>query len=500
MIPTTLQPSNKTLDIAGVEYRRGKRRDGPVPVSTKIYQGLGALPGNHKEFAFNTFLLLYYNQILGVSATVAALVLGIALVIDAVTDPLLGAYSDQLRTKLGRRHPLMYVAALPLGVVIYLLFSPPDDVSQAFLIGWLFAFTIATHIAFTVFVVPWNALQAEFSEDYVERTSIVTYRHLVGWVVGAVFSVSVFTFVFAADETYSQGQLNPGNYPLFAVVVGVLVTFWCLLTTHLTKRDIPYLLQPVSGQALTLKSLVQAILLALKSPNFRLILFGVLIYFAIQGVLRVFDVYMNTFFWGLAAEDLRYIAGFIVIGPIAAFGAVPILQRRFQKHHVVITMLTAGMILGGLKVLLRFGDVLPANGESLLLVIIIIYVSVEAFCATIAGILFASMMADLVDEQELRVDQRQEGVFLSGLAFSQKAISSFGLMIGGLVLDHYVRFPAGDAQAPDPDVLFRLGMADGILVNAFLIVPIWLMTKYTLSAQALESVQAELAVRRQTRE
>ncbi len=493
-----MQLDDKTIDVAGVEYRRSKHRAGPVPISTKIYQGIGALPGNHKEFAFNTFLLLYYNQILGVSATTTAVVLGVALVIDAITDPLLGAYSDQLRTRLGRRHPLMYAAAGPLGFVIYLLFSPPGDASETFLVGWLFTFTIATHIAFTVFVVPWNALQAEFTEDYVERTSIVVYRHLVGWLGGAVFSVSIFTFVFSASETYSQGQLNPANYARFAVIVGVLVTFWCLLTTHLTKRDIPYLLQPVSGKPLTLKDLVQAVLLALKSPNFRLILFSVLIYFAIQGVLRVFDVYMNTFFWGLAGEDLRYIAGFIVIGPIAAFGVVPIMQRRFQKHHVVITMLTAGMILGGLKVLLRFADILPANGESMLLLIIIIYVSVEAFCATIAGILFASMIADLVDEQEMRVGHRQEGVFLSGLAFSQKAISSFGIMIGGLLLDHFVHFPTGDGQTPDPEVLIRLGLADGILVNAFLIFPIFLLSRYTLSVDAVKEVQTELATRRQS--
>jgi len=98
----------------------------------------------------------------------------------------------------------------------------------------------ARHITFTVFVVPWNALQAEFTEGYVERTSIVVYRHLVGWLGGAVLSLS--SFVFSASETYPYGQLNPANYARFAVIVGVLVTFWCLLTMHLAKRDISYLL------------------------------------------------------------------------------------------------------------------------------------------------------------------------------------------------------------------------------------------------------------------
>ena len=228
-----------------IEYSREQQRQGKVPITTKLYQGIGALPGSHKDFAFNTFLLLYYSQILGVPASYTSVVLAIALFVDAITDPMVGAYSDNFRSRLGRRHPFMYAAAVPLGVFMYLLFSPPADADEWTLLIWLLAFTLLVRVAFTFFVVPWNAVAAEFSSDYVERTSIITYRYLVGWIGGTIFSFSVYSLVFSPSAEYPAGQLNPDNYPTFSVVVAGFITLWALLTTHLTKKEVPYLLQPV---------------------------------------------------------------------------------------------------------------------------------------------------------------------------------------------------------------------------------------------------------------
>ena len=66
------------------------------------------MPGSHMNFAIGAFMLLYYNQILGVSATAVSIAAGTALFLDAISDPLMGAYSDQFKSRLGRRHPFMY--------------------------------------------------------------------------------------------------------------------------------------------------------------------------------------------------------------------------------------------------------------------------------------------------------------------------------------------------------------------------------------------------------
>src|SRR5262245_54123176 len=163
-------------------YTRQRERAGRVPVSTKLYQGLGALPDTYKNFAFATFLLFFYNQVLGMPAVLASVAIAIALVLDAIADPIIGSYSDGLQTRFGRRHPLMYIAALPLGLCLFCVFMPPNGLSHTGQFVWLLVFSIGTRISMGFYLVPWNALFAEFSDDYAERSSIVTFRYLWGWV------------------------------------------------------------------------------------------------------------------------------------------------------------------------------------------------------------------------------------------------------------------------------------------------------------------------------
>ena len=94
-------------------YHRAKKREGKVSLSTKIFQAIGAAPEALKTFAFGTFVLLFYNQILGANAFLVSLCLAVALTIDAAFDPLIGSFSDGLKTPLGRRHLLMYLSAAP---------------------------------------------------------------------------------------------------------------------------------------------------------------------------------------------------------------------------------------------------------------------------------------------------------------------------------------------------------------------------------------------------
>ncbi len=198
-----------TLDAP--HYARAKTRSGRLPLSTKIFQGIGALPDTFKNFAFSTFLLFYYNQVLGVRAVLASVAIMVALVIDALTDPMVGSFSDNLRSRLGRRHPLMYAASVPLGVFLYLVFSPPAGLSEIGLFAWLVAFAIATRVSMAFYLVPWNALFAEFSDDYAERTSIITFRYLVGWTGGVIFTFCHVDVHFPELRRVCEGAAESGG-------------------------------------------------------------------------------------------------------------------------------------------------------------------------------------------------------------------------------------------------------------------------------------------------
>jgi Na+/melibiose symporter-like transporter len=90
----------------------------------------GAIASGVKNHVFGTWLLVYYNQVLGLEPVLAGLALALALVVDAITDPLVGVWSDRVHTRWGRRHPFMYAGILPFALSFYALLQPPADLSQ----------------------------------------------------------------------------------------------------------------------------------------------------------------------------------------------------------------------------------------------------------------------------------------------------------------------------------------------------------------------------------
>ena len=455
---------------------------------------------SHIMFAFNVLLLLYYNQVLGISATSVATILAIATVIDAISDPLMGAFSDRLNSKFGRRHLLMYLGAVPLGIMMFFLFSPPAFLTDGQLVGWLFICVIGLRLAFTMFNIPWGALAMEFSSDYAERTEIIAWRLVSGWIGGVAFSFGMYTFVFAGSEAFPQGQLNPDSYPDFAVITGLLVTFWCFTTAHLTRREIPYLLQPAEPTNFSLLTMLKQVWSVVLNPYYRKIVIALVTYAAITGFGGVFDSLMNTFFWGLAGEDLRWF-GFAIFGAALGIFLAARLQRYYLKQHIVLAALFFNMVLAIVKVSLRFLDWVPENGDPMLVWVLVSLEVIHVVAATLVMIMLPSMLADLSDHQELRTGERQEGVIASVIGFATKSTSSIGLILGGLILDHFVGMPAGAAKAGEvieSDVLFRLAVSDGIIASLLMLIPISLLTTYNLSRADIEEIQEKLRGQRQT--
>jgi GPH family glycoside/pentoside/hexuronide:cation symporter len=486
--------------LDATQYRREEERVGKVPISTKLIQGVGSVPDTFKNFAFNTFLLFYYNQVLGMPASLASIALGIAVVVDAITDPVVGSISDNLRTRLGRRHPLMYLAAAPLALSLYLVFMPPETVKDGgeyLLFGWILVFSILVRGSMTLFLVPWTAMMAELSDDYVERTTIVTYRYLIGWITGATFTVVSYTFIFPSSDAFTPGHLNPDAYPTFALVLASLVFVAILFTTHFSRNQVRYMNQPVqAGNKFSFLQVFQELQLALRNRQFLIVFMAVLIGSAIGGGIGALDIYISTYFWGLTPEDLRWFP-LSIIGAMLAFTVVTPVQKRFDKKQILIGTFLFLLVDGIFIINLRFLDVLPDNGSHLLLVLLIANSVIRTFVGTIYGIMGASIMADILDYQEYRTGQRQEGMFFSAVSFSGKAVSGLGIVIAGFIID-FLSFPRG-AKPEDvsPGMIVDLGIAAGIGLPLLYLIPFGLFSLYKLTRVEHERIHQELESRRE---
>ncbi len=480
------------------KFKRVEHRSGKVPLWTKFAQGFSALPGQHKEWTFNTLLLLYYSQVLGLPASAASIVIAISLVFDAISDPMAGAISDSYRSKFGRRHALMLMSIIPTCGAMYALFAPPDHLSTTALATWLLVSTITLRVSFSFFAVPWGAIAAELSEDYVERTVIIAYRMLVGLVGGGLFIFFIYG-VFPASENFENGLFDSRNYQPFALVIAALMFVWMTFSTIATLDQVKYLPQPGSEVPMIApREILLRVIEALKNTYFRVLFIATLVASAVLGTGQVFDTYMNTFFWGFGPTELKWFS-LAILGMLLAILTIQPLQARFEKRDLVLFAIVSVSVLQALKVSLRFAGWLPDNGDPLLLQILIFHALVTGYFVSLTLMMFASMMADIADHQELQNGLRQEGIFSGGIAFSGKVTTGFGLILGGLLLDLVIVFPTGlQPGEVAQDVLLRMAIIDGIIMPALNAIPFALLLKYKLNRATVHEIQSQLNARRES--
>lgn len=237
---------------------------------------------------------------------------------------------------------------------------------------------------------------------------------------------------------------------------------------------------------------------ALKNEYFRTLFIATLIASAVIGTGQVFDIYMNTFFWGFGTEELSWlILG--IVGMLVSTLTIKPLQARFEKRDLILFALAFITVLQILKVSLRFVGWLPENGDPLLLQIFVFQAMLMGYCGNLFLMMYASMMADIADHQELRTGLRQEGIFSGGITFSGKVTSGLGLILGGLLLDLVIVFPKGlEPGQVAQDVLIRMAVIDGIIMPALNLIPFLLLLKYRLDRATMQDIQTQLSLSKQT--
>ena len=144
----------------------------------KISFGFGGGVNAVKTDFFVWYLGVYYLTVVGLNPLYTGTALLIALIFDAFSDPLIGAFSDRIKSSFGRRHSLMIVSLVPIALSYYLLFIPPDLIldHQFITFLWLTMFSILTRFFVSLFEIPHKALAVEIPKSYEDKASIMSLR------------------------------------------------------------------------------------------------------------------------------------------------------------------------------------------------------------------------------------------------------------------------------------------------------------------------------------
>ncbi len=201
-----------------------------ISLQSRLLYSSGIVSHALKEAAIGVFVLFYYKQVLGLSGTLTGLAIGISIIWDGISDPLIGAWSDRLRSRIGRRHPLMIVAVIPIAAGFIMLYGPPDNMlsDQSHLFTWLLISLLLLRTALTFFMVPYLALGAEITDDYQDRTLLAGMRTNIAWIIGTLAAATALIFLFS-EENGVDGRFVIDNYRFFGWVNGLLVILFSVI-------------------------------------------------------------------------------------------------------------------------------------------------------------------------------------------------------------------------------------------------------------------------------
>ena len=474
----------------------------PLSIPVKLSFGIGQIAEGIKTCSFSTFLMFYYNQVLGLSGDLAGLAIALALVFDAVTDPVAGSISDRWQSPCGRRHPFMYASAIPLGITFWLLFDPwvsAASAGQFGLFAWMLVATILTRAAMTLYHVPHMALGAELSDDYDERTVLVAIRHFFGATGYIIVFTLGFGYFFAATPEYANGQLNPGAYPPFAAVLAALMTITIVVSAFGTRSRIPYMPSARAvEERVTIWDVVTEAWHAMKNVSFRWMMFGFILIIVAFGVAGATSLYMYTFFWEISGSQILLV---LLMGPIGSMVGYLFAKRLYvwlDKRNAMIAAGMFWMVIHALPVGLYLLGLAPAKGTwaaAWFLVAIIMFAG-AAIGQIVVGI--GTAMADIADENELLTGRRQEGVFFGASAFANKCSAALGSLLTGLVLE-WIHWPTGEAVRTSADIpadtLLNLAIISGPVTSLVAIPGILCLMGYRLDRAKLSEIQAQLRSR-----
>jgi glycoside/pentoside/hexuronide:cation symporter, GPH family len=419
-----------------------------VRQSTMLAYGFGAVAYGVKDLCFSTFLLLFYNQVLGLPSAQVGFAIMCALLLDAFIDPAIGFLSDRTRGRWGRRHPWMYASAAPIALGWLLLWNPPAWSHGAMLV-WVFASAVLVRTAVSAYEVPSQALSPELSADYDERTRIMAYRYLFGWIGGMAMLMASYGY-FLAD-----GLLDRRGYVAFAAA-GAAAMFVAILVSALgTHREISRLPR-VEVERQSLAANFRDLRESVRNRAFLILMAAGICYYSAQGISYALSNYLYAHVWGFRGADFQWLGLILLLGVIGAFLIAPRVAKRVGKPGAAMGFMVSAAVLLTAPLWLRLAGLFPPIGSPWLVPLLLTFYTVNATCVVSSTILGASMMADVVEHSEDETGRRSEGVFFAGAFFVQKCTSGLGIFVAGSILA-LVGFPEAARPGTVPvDIVDRL--------------------------------------------
>jgi Na+/melibiose symporter-like transporter len=487
-----MKEENNPAENTGEPINRRRK----VPIRTKLLFASGTLQ-EATVTAGGIVTVLFYNQIHGVSPALVGTAFLIASIVDAFSDPLMGVLSDRFRSRWGRRHPFMFISALPIAIAFYFLYQPIGGLSETGYFAWLTGFLLLLRLGQTFYLIPHDALGAELTDDYTERSSVFGYNSVAQMILSMVLAMIIYYVIFPSTPGYENGLLNEAGYVILASMGAVTITFSVLLCTLGTMDQIPYLHKIDVSKKFLIKGYFQELAVLLRNRSYLSACFSLLTLYAGLGILGIVAVYAYVYVFEISSEQMVWSAAAKLPGVFAALPLLWLLSKWWDKKQIVIWSVLVTAVLISSPHILKMLNLFPANDSPYLLLALFGPLMLGYMVFPVSAIIIDSQLVDVADEHELNTGARAEGVIFSVRSFGNKATQGVGGFIAGFGLE-YIGFPENaEVGSLTPEAINGLLFLNGPTYLAIYLLAIFFMMFYRIDKKRHAEILNELEARRE---
>jgi GPH family glycoside/pentoside/hexuronide:cation symporter len=459
-----------------------------VPLLAKIVYGTG----DWGMSSFNTVRQIYYakflTDVVGLNLFLASFAALIGIIWDAINDPIIGALSDHVETRWGRRRPFLLLFAIPFGLAFVLLWWAPPWESQAALMIHITLAYMLTDTLQTLVVVPFLSLTPEMTEDYDERTSLGTYRMLFNLIASLATAAG-------APEIVALMPTRREGYLLMGAIFGVLGALPFLAISFTVRERVRTSKPPPQALWSTLKT-------ALGNGPFRIATaINVLNWVTFDLVAAMLPFFITYWVEGgiqnaqipipiigsLTTESTVFTV--LIVTSIVCLPLWTYISKHWEKRNAYIT----GMLFWAVVQVLII-TIQPGQRSYILTLAFFAGISVAT-----AHVMPEALFPDVIEWDELHTRQRREGLYYGLKNLMRKISSAIAIFLALQVLNlfNYQTPPANATvfQQP-PEALLAIRLLTGPAGTVLLFGAIITASFYTISREKHARMRKLLARRR----
>lgn len=463
-----------------------------LSLGEKAAYGLGAVGKDMVYMLSASYILYYYQDIMGVSAWVMGIILLVARVFDAFNDPIMGVLVAKTKTRFGKFRPWLLVGTVTNAVILYLLFAAPPALTGSGLVAYAAVLYILWGVTYTMMDIPYWSMIPAFTEGGKERENLSALARSCAGVGSALITIITVIAVaaigkFFAGEGALDLEIERLGFQYFSLIIAAVFIVFIVITCVAVKEK-----STVDMQTASIKDMFKALV-----QNDQAMATVITIVLVNTAIYTTSNLVIYFFKYDVAAGDawqspytiFNTFGGAVQIASMMIF---PLLRKAFSTMKIFY-MCFISAIAGYIALLsiTTFADV--QNVYFLLIPGFFIFAA-----AGLLNVLTTIFLANTVDYGELKNNRRDESVIFSMQTFVVKLASGIAAMVASVCLTVFniSRDEEAVAQVAQSSILgLRMTMT---------LLPIIVLTsgalvfkkKYILTDDKLEEISEKLEERK----